>query len=377
MALSEAEELEMLELENENALAMRDSVASQPQAQGPMSELPPVAGAMMGAAASLPFSPMAGPFAPLVPVAGAAIGAMGARGFQIAGRQLGQIGRGEQPISSGEAASDIARTGLVQGAGEMLGPIGGKGLQQAGKMLVPVGRTAAKVGGQVIRAATGVPENAASAVLRDPDILSRALPVEEAGKVYSEAVGGRGGAEASRQMFGKSYLSAEQAADAFDEIRPAIQAKSLMVDDALTLRQRTMKSLNDTGRDKPELRRLLSQNVQELDSYIEEFLPEWSTAKQTYREAKIGEEFGSFLPLNKNLSPNVLRSWAGIASMGKGIAEGNPLFLGAGLAVSPKAWGTAIKATYAGSRIIPTAALTGAKIAAQSLADNYKNAENR
>lgn len=373
MALSEEEELEMLELENENALAMQSiQPQERPSDPGPISEWPSVGGAMAGAAASLPFAAAAGPFAPLVPVAGAAIGAMGARGYQLAGRAL----QGEPQTASGNMA-DIARTGLVQGAGEALGPIAGRLGQIASPFIQGAMKPIRKVGAQVIRAASGVPESAAESVLKDPDILSRALPVDEAGKVYAEAVGGRGGAESSRQMFGRSYLSAEQAADAFDELRPAIGAKSLMVDDALTLRQRTMKALNDTGRDKPELRRLLSQNISELDGYIEGFLPEWNTAKQTYREAKIGEEFGSFLPLNKNLSPNVLRSWAGIASMGKGIAEANPLFIGAGMAVSPKAWGTAIRAVHAGTKVIPTAALTGAKLAGQSVADYYRNAENR
>ena len=82
MALTESEELELLELENEEAGAMRDTVAQPTQpslfsrAAGFLAEEgTPAAGAMLGAAASLPYSPLAGPLAPLVPVAGAAIGA--------------------------------------------------------------------------------------------------------------------------------------------------------------------------------------------------------------------------------------------------------------------------------------------------------------
>jgi hypothetical protein len=91
---------------------------------------------------------------------------------------------------------------------------------------------------------------------------------------------------------------------------------------------------------------VLSEIIEKLDPYIEGKLPEWSGARQAYREAKIGEEFGSWLPLNKNLSPNVLRTAAALSMVAKGASEGKILpILGAGM-VSPRVWGAGIQ--YAG-----------------------------
>lgn len=258
------------------------------------------------------------------------------------------------PKTSMEALSRLG-SGAWQGVS---GEIIGQGVGKALGAMVPSRKLAA----QGMRVMTGVPEREGLAVLKDPSILSRAKSVEQAGKEYGEStLGLKGGAEGARQAFGKSHLTADAAADKFDEILPKIKDETLDLQTAFSLRQTTMDKLSDLPYNEKSMKRLLGQNVDTLDAYIEARLPEWSGARQAFRESKIAEEFGSWLPLNKNLSPNVLRTTAAIAATGKGVMEGNPIMSLALPAISPKVWGYGIRAGGAVAPAVKAGAEVGAK----------------
>jgi hypothetical protein len=115
----------------------------------------------------------------------------------------------------------------------------------------------------------------------------------------------------------------------------------------------------------------LREAVEEADKYIEKRLLEFPAAKTAYREAKVGEEFGSWLPLNKNLSPNVLRTAGALGYAAHGAAEGRigPMLMALG--VSPKIWGYGIRAASAGASGIQGAAKLGTRLGTQEAASSY------
>lgn len=323
--------------------------------------IPSTLGAFAGAAAAAPTGPGA--------IAAGALGGAGGEGIRQNAVQMYAAAKGRPLTSPYEVASNMGIQGALQGAGAAIGP--------ALSALKPA---AVKVGAQGMRAMAGIPEKAGAAVLRDPEILLRAAPLDEAGANYAAATGGlKSGAEASRSALGQSFFSGEGIANKFDELFPKIADDSIDTQTALALRQRTMKAIEDLPFKQRDLRGVLSNNIEKLDELLERRLPDWAGARGGYREAKIAEEFSSLLPLNKNLSPNVLRTTVAMAGAAKGLAEGRP-WLALGLPfISPAVYGTALKGAALAGRAagqIPAGVYkvgpqAAAGAGAASLADAY------
>lgn len=352
MPLSEAEELELLELEE---LASAPSGSYGKAVSYPISET--------FAKYAEPISQFGGAFARKTAV-GVPLAGMATAGVEGVKQVLQQAeGNPEAPESSTEAASRIGMAGARGAAGEL----GGRAVMGA---VGYVGKKALPTIAQGMRVMTGVPEREGLAVLKDPSILSRAKSVEEAGKDYAASltggpvVGIESGAKGARKAFGKSHLSPDAVADKFDELLPHLQNGTIDLQTAFSLRQQTMDKLSDLPFNEKSMKKLLAENVDQLDEFIEGKLPEWSGARKAFRESKIAEEFGSWLPLNKNLSPNVLRTTASMAATAKGVMEGNPMLSMALPAVSPKIWGYGIRA--ANSRAAGIAGQGATRLGAQA-----------
>lgn len=143
--------------------------------------------------------------------------------------------------------------------------------------------------------------------------------------------------------------------DKFGLVNAALSKLStgeLGLQEALVVRQQTMKMLSTPNFQNAELaavKQELSQAVAKLDEFIEPQLPEIGGLRQAFRDSKIAEEFSNWLPLNRNSSPNVLRSVLATreAAIGAGAAlglgGGSPLGLAALPLISPKFYGTALK----------------------------------
>lgn len=324
--------------------------------------IPATVGGLLGGAAGL-----AGGAAAAIPSLGLSIPAGAAASIGLAGlggvagesaRQgiaqayAGMTGREYTP--PGGVLKSIGTQGAMQAAGQGAG----LGIGAAARMAKPY---AVKIGAQGMRALAGIPEKAGAAALRDPEILMRAAPLEEAGEAYAKSIGGlESGAKASRETLGKSYFSGEAIANKFDEMAPALADGSMDTQTMLALRQRTMKAIEDLPFNQRDLRRVLADNISKLDEVLEVRLPKWGGARGGYRESKIAEEFTSALPLNKNLSPNVLRTTAAIAGAAKGLAEGRP-YLAIGLPmISPMTYGVGIKGMALAGRVPATVYRVGA-----------------
>ncbi len=305
-----------------------------------------------------------------------------ARGFQAAAPLalplMGLVGGGMElakmtgealesaPTTPKTSAEALARLG--QGAWRGIsGELIGQGLSAGVKALIPSPKTAASV----MRVATGIPEREGAAVLRDPKLLSRAKSVSEAGEMYDKALEGAGykiesGGKGSRVAFGKTMLSPEQTLNKFDELIPAMENGQLDLQSAVALRQTASSHLKSAKGDWFE--QPMREVLQNTDNYIEQGLKDFPAAVKAYREAKIAEEFGSWLPLNKNLSPNVLRSSAGLYNIVRGAQEGNIPQMVIGAGVSPKLWGYGIQAGGAAAPLIRGAEILGTRAGGQAIA---------
>jgi hypothetical protein len=336
-------------------------------------EGPPIVGGILGGMAGATAGTAAAPGVGTVAGAAKGIFAGAAMGRALQNATAQAINTQAPGFAPQRTALEEVADPVIAGAGQALVPA-------AGAALRGLKEPAIKVGAQGMRALAGIPEKAGRAVLKDPSILLRAKPVEEAGEAYAKSVGGlKSGAEAARATLGRSHYSGEAIANKFDDFADQIAKETIDTQTALALRQRTMKAVEDLPFNQRDLRGVLSSNIRALDDLLEKRLPEWGGARAGYRESKIAEEFSSLLPLNKNLSPNVLRTTAAIAGGVKGIAEGKP-WMALGLPmISPAVYGTALKgAAYAGKAMgavppgtyrIPAEALS--RGSAATLADFY------
>ena len=308
---------------------------------------PSTIGGIVGAAATIPTGPGS--------IAGAALGGAGGEGVRQSAAQLYSAATGRPMASPGQVLGGMAIQGGLQGGGQALG----LGISAAAK-------GGAKVLSQATRAMTGTPEKSAEYLLKNPGM--RALPIEEAGKVYKAGVGdaAEGSMEAGRSVFGKTYPGPEAAVNTFDEMRDVLGAAN--PNELLGMRQTMMDTLSDTPVTSPKLRMMLAKRIEELDVMLDAKLPDWGGAKQAWREAKIGEDFGSWLPLNKNLSPNVLRTTGALAAAANSASKGEVLGLAALPLISPKVWGAGLRGVgYAakGANAIPAGVY---RVGAQSTA---------
>lgn len=339
----------------------------------------PIAGGILGGMAGFASPPGNIPGA----IAGATAGGMAGRGIQ---RALNAYQNPNVQVNPLEVAGDVATSGLSQGAGEAFGHGTMNVLGRIGQRILP---GAQKAGAQFMRVQAGIPEREGLAVLKDPAMFDRMLPKQEAGQLFEAATPGlKSGADAQRAAFGKSYLSPERAADEFDNIAADLAAGKIDPQKAFSLRQATMEAISDIPHNQGKLKRLLAQNIEALDDFLEPIVPGWKGARQAYRESNIGEQFSSLYPLNKNQSPNALRSvlatkeamYTAAAGVAAAASGGNPWALGAAAvaplalaSISPLAYKGLIKTTVAGAKLIPGAVISGSHAAAGGLDEIYRN----
>lgn len=336
--------------------------------------LPAAAGGMAGAASG---AAMGAPFGPVGIIAGGIIGAGIGGGAGEATRQsVAQMTAGafpEQayPMATGrEVLRDVGIQAATQAAGQALGV----GIGAAAKAVRPA---FVKGVSQLTRAATGMPEQTASTLIKDPGVMSRAMPISEAGKLYRQGVGdaAEGSLEAGRLIFGKTYPGPEAAVNTFDEMRPVLDAAKPQ--ELLGMRQTLSDTLADTPRTSPKLRMMLSERLKVLDDLLESRLPDWGGARGAWRDAKVAEEAGSWLPLNKNLSPNALRTTAAVSIAASKAANGELMGLAALPFISPRVWSYGLRGIgYAGqvpASVYRVGAATGAGAIGSSLAQAYLN----
>lgn len=258
-------------------------------------------------------------------------------------------------LEQGSKAASIS--GLLEGL------LGG-----SGRALTALKPKLTKLGAQMIRATSAVPEKYGKAVLDNPEILSEAGTLMGARAVYKAAIKDMGGVRDFLQnKTGKVIASQPAITDLINEAAPKIGTKTLALEEALAARQGISILLDAAKYGNPEQRANKAALVSlknELDDYVEVGMPGFKAANRGYFEANAKEAFSSWLPQNKNMSPNVLRSLGALSSLGAASLLHAPGLMIAAAPMSPKATGLAIRGVSSAVTPASLAAKFAARIAA-------------
>lgn len=317
--------------------------------------LPATAGGMVGgiagAAAGLPFGP-AGVIAG--GILGAGLGGASGEAVRQATAQGTAAAFPEQnyPIlRPGQVMGQVGIQGATQAAGQAIG----SGVGAAAKALRP---GVNKLGAQVMRVGAGIPEKAGEAAMRNPSILLDAPSKETASGAYKAFEGYTGlkglddlaGARAKPWSASELYETALQTAN---KIKQGLEVGAQELYTA-SQAENALSRLAKYGN--PDAAAMLgSGSLKEAgklaDDALGAALPEYQTLRTGYAAAKTADQFSSWLPLNKNTSPNVLRGVTAATTAGAGVMAGQPAALAALPLVSPKFYGTGLKAAALAGKI--------------------------
>src|SRR3990167_1481183 len=375
MPLSESEELELLELENEQALAMqgKDPYGRPISRNEQIREERPseTFGRYME-----PISAFGGAFAKKAPM-GAALAGAATMGTEIVKQGIQAIGSEPgTPTNTMESGKRIASAFGRGALGEGLGRGVFAGAARVGKAIAP---TAIKTGAQVMKMSAGIPEPTGQAVLSDLGRLGRAPSLKEAGAKYADAMAATGlrqGPEAAMETMGKSALSQEGATNfAYDAIQK-LNSGQLTYQEALVARDQLKNILKMPKWQNPSIAQnemFLVKMQKQLDDYLEPYFnaagESFKQARGGYREAKIAQDFSSWLPTNANKTASVLRGGyaATIGGLGYG-GQIDPETAALGLAVaSPRMIGYGIRGAAVAGPVVREAAKFGTRLGTQAI----------
>jgi len=357
MPLSEEEELELLELEEQEAMQSAPMGGTDPygrpiaRAESIREEYP----SEKFVNRVMPMAQLGGMFAK-TPGMGMGIAGAASAGTEIA-RQAIQAYGGEPgaPTTFGESLGRTGRAFATGAGGEAAARVIGRGAE---KFIKP---TAIKTGAQAMKIGAGIDERSGIKALSDPSRLRRAPSMEQAGEGYERAMTATGleqGPEAAMKLMGKSALSQEGASGfAYDAIQKLAEGK-LSYQEALVARDQLKNILKMPKWQNPSIaqnERFLVQMQKQLDDYLEPYFQEagesFAQARKGYAEASLGKEFSSLLPTNANKTASVLRgaSLVGAGYVDPETAVGgallmSPYVLGKGIAYGLPAAGVAARA---------------------------------
>lgn len=327
-------------------------------------------------------------------VMGAALGGMTGKTAQ----KLYSYLSGERDPSRDSAlgnAGDIAGQGLIQAFFDATG----HSISYLSELGAPY---LAKVGAQIIKATSGIPEKYGEAVLRNPKILNSALNSQEMSAAYKSFEGYTGLKGLGKTLVdeGRAHLPPSEAekivVGTAKRVMAAQAARKAVIDSgamvakgAASAAEATMPSAQDlyTASQAASHLKLMSkygepsaqamitsgiigQGKQVVDDSLQEIYPEYRNLRVANFNSKAREAFSAILPQNKNFTPSVLRTGAALSAAGYEAEHGNYGKAAMALsAVSPAVTGLGIRAASGGLPIIVRGAGIAARVEAQNIAD--------
>lgn len=246
----------------------------------------------------------------------------------------------------------VAKEMVPETEGQVAGTyLGGKAFGALGEGIQALKGAGAKAAiADAAKASAAIPERDMMAVLNDPSLLGRAKSVAQATMNYVKSIPGLNHVtESLREELGKSVPTLGDYTNHLDMVKGL--GDKAQPQDLLTGIQSVNKILGHKEFPKdPDIVRGLLQDKSNLLDKLEQSNPGFSEANKALREAHIAEQFNSWFPRNKNMSPNVLRTLLAARNLGSGLANlatGNPgtaaMQGAAALASSPKAIGLGIR----------------------------------
>lgn len=331
--------------------------------EGMVRSAPATVGGMVGAAGG----------AGLASIPGAALGGAAGESLRQAAVQGYAAKTGGEFTPTGDVLSRVGIEGAAQGVGQGVG----LGIGAAAKAIRP---TVNKLGAQIMRVGAGVPEKYGEAAMRNPSMLLDAPSMADASagyKAFEAKTGLRGLGDAvktqgrfpsegelEQQLFEVAARARNGVPSTPQELYHASQAAS------------SLKQMGKLGNPRyATLEAAINEAKGAVDDVLESIIPEYKTLRSDYFAAKAGEQFSSFLPLNRNTSPNVLRAVAAGTTAAAGTMAGNPASIAALPLISPRFYGTALKGAALAGRVpstIPQAVYrVGASRAGSALENAY------
>lgn len=224
------------------------------------------------------------------------------------------------------------------GASKLFGAVG-KGIQTL------KGKPAQEAMASGFKAMAAIPEKSSLEVLADPDILNRALPVEEATENYVKTIPGLKDVVSSLKQ--KMGTNIPELGD-YKKLIDTVEKQSLNGEAGTQDILDGVQAINEYFKRKdfaktPGIARQLGDLKQNFIDLLEQANPGFKDANRSLREAYIAKDFSTWLPQNKNMSPNVLRTLFSVHNLLKGI-NGDPTALATALSGSPKLLGKAVQA---------------------------------
>lgn len=375
MPLSEREELRLLRLEEREAMTQGKDPYGRPIARNEVmrEEYPSETFARYAE----PISQFAGSFRKSG-LQGAITAGAATMGTEIARQGIQAIGSEPgTPSTFAESGKRIASAFGRGAAGEALG----RGVFAVGaKIGSKIGPRLVKTGAQAMKVSAGIPEASGEAVLSDLGRLGRAPSIKEAGAKYAQAMEATGlsqGPEAAMEMMGEAGLSEVGATKfAYNALQKLKEGK-LPYQEALVARDQIKSLLARPKWQNPnaaQSERFLIKMQKDLDTYLEPYFAEagesFQGARAGYREAKLSEDFSSWLPTNANKTASVLRGTlaTGAAGLGYGgVIDPETAALGIA-AASPRMLGYGIRGAAVAAPVIREAAKFGTRLGTQKAA---------
>jgi hypothetical protein len=277
------------------------------------------------------------------------LAAKGAAGVLQRGALAGVTTGGQKAvrdIAGGSAPEDIASEAGKSAAAsvgiEAFFGAAGKAFRFAKPSLV-------RLGSQLMRSTSAVPEKYGKAVLENPAILTEAPSMKAASAMYKRAVNGMKGAReflADESKTGDLLASNTDLESLINKANKGLAEKNLGLQQALAARQATSNLLEMAKFGDPRQRANKAALIglkEQLDEYLETGLPGFRQATRGYFDANAREAFRSILPQNKNLSANALRGLGGLSLLSAGAIMKAPFVLAGAAAFSPRATGLMIR----------------------------------
>lgn len=282
-----------------------------------------------------------------LPVQAAAM-ALGAGGGEAISKLPGQIkalatGQ-QQPQTSSDVAKDIAKT-----AAAAAGTQGALGV--AGKVAVAAGLP--KILAQFMRAFPNIPEKYGAAALTDLGNLSKA-PSEDTMQQAYNAFEKYAGLKGIKQQIGEreqSFAPSELEKIVLGIRNKLLQGKDVPNQDLYTASQAANKLQRMAKYGEPQAKDMMESGLVAeggdlADTALQKTLPEYGPLRNANFLMKMKQAFESPVPLNKNGTPDALRTW------GTGIASGGTKLP----FISPMLYGLAIRGTNRVAQALPAVA---------------------
>ena len=296
------------------------------------------------------------------------------------GTAAGELGKdivhrmtGEKAPTETQSIVGAANAGIISGGLNIVG----------GKALSALAKSNKNIFSQVVKAFTGIDEKTATRILQDPEILNRALPMEQVEKQFGEFVDKSGfkyGPEAIKAVNGGKRISSNAIEQLTNDTLNKIEAVSGglekmpenkafvkgLTQEALAARyslQDLIKSAQVSG--KKSLARSFIGDKSMVDDWLENQLPGFKAVNEAYSESLAKKAFEPMLATNKNGTVSVLRTLAGTGAILHNPLTGVPMLA----ASSPYMWG---KALQAATKIPPQTAINAISGVSANAIENLK-----